>query len=621
MQYLKLVPQVCFLIFLGIQSTFAQSQDSISGTPDFMGYESIPILCNATPYFATTNGSSASSQPTGFCESIENDEFICFQTGNSTEVVFEFSLLSCAGSGTGIEVGVLDRNGDAVGSCIIVDNTAVSERLELIGLEQRTEYCLRVDGIQGSNCDYTFEAISGITNSAPRQPEILESLLGPYCFGDTIGMSVIRIPNSAGYLWETFTTNTVSGLHYLDIQSQRLSGVSNDSIVSLVIPPYDITRTPGGCDTIWSYVTAYNACGESAPSPERAIVICTSVVDTVEISVCGGDSLGVEYPAGSGNFYYDNGGTYQSAPLPNGDCNELTAVLIKEGTGTAPVLEVDTTVCFFPAVIQGETIMSEGVYTFYLPIANAACDSVITYTVRSPSAQGAALNNPYCTNEFVRVGNSPWDNNFTYRWTDSQNNLAGITPNDYLNQFAEPGIYTLTVAHLGCDYTIEVIVEEAPALEFDINGDLLTIVGLGGADSVALYINNVFEVGNPSEISFQGLSNYTDSTSFRACAISDCGSTCELIPIEGTSSSQEFSSISELQVWPNPSRGIVHLQIADGVEQFAELYNSMGQVVLSTRLNSRGQLDLSTLPAGVFVLVLRDIESGLPLAREQIVKQ
>jgi len=434
MRLLKIVLSFTFFVFLGSQTFFAQSVDSIAGTADFMGYESIPVLCNGELYAGTTTWSTPSADPSGFCASVENDQFICFQTANSTSVVFEFSLASCAGNGSGIEVGLIDRNGTSVGDCIIVDDPAGEERLEITGLDPLTEYCLRIDGVQGANCDFLFSPVSGITSEAPRTPLRPDVFAGPYCYGDTIGVSSVRIPNAAGYLWGVSSPNNVFGQHYLDANGNRITGVVQDSIVQLVLPSFDIRRAPGGCDTIYSFVTASNACGVSDPSPEAAIVICTNIVDSLVFRTCGGDSIGVEYPAGSGIFYYENGGYNQSAPAAGGSCNEVIAIFIADGQGAATTLEIDTTICFFPVFLHGDSITNEGVYNYYFPSANSQCDSVVSYTIRSPSAQGAALNNPYCTNEFVRVGNSPWDNGFTYTWTDSLGNLAGDTPNDYLNR-------------------------------------------------------------------------------------------------------------------------------------------------------------------------------------------
>lgn len=617
-----LLPSLLSLSFTcAVLGVAAQLPDSIAGTPDFMGYASTGILCEGNLYVGTSTWSSPSVDPAGFCESIENDQFICFQTADESTVVFEFLLLSCDGTGTGIEVGVIDQNGALVGDCLILDDPSEEGRIELTGLSFFTEYCLRIDGIQGSNCDFQFAAVSGIASDPPNPPGRPEVSAGPYCFGDTLDVSSERIPDASGYLWETYTANAIAGLHYLDLQGQTLSGVSNDSIVRLVIPPFDISRTPGGCDTIWSFVTAYNACGASDPSPERAIIICTTVIDTIVFSVCGSDSLGVEYPAGSGTFYFVNNDQYQTAPAPGGACNEVVAILVEEGQGATSTLEVDTTVCEFPVILEGDTIFSEGIYEYYFPLATSLCDSVVSYTVRSPSSQGAALNNPYCTGDFVRVGTTAFEDAFTYTWTDTDGNLAGDTPNEYLNRFEEPGEYILTISHLGCNHLIEVVVEEAARFEFEVDGDILRVWAQGETDSIAVFFNGEFEAGDSSFIQLDSLPAGPDSTVVLICAFSDCGSTCESIIIDNTSSIQEDVALAELLMWPNPSKGNFNLQLESDQNGIIEVYNFIGKQLFFQYSKYNQQIDLSDQPSGIYLVLLKDESSGLPIARRQVVKQ
>ncbi|MFK8055977.1 MAG: T9SS type A sorting domain-containing protein [Saprospiraceae bacterium] len=617
---ISLLTLVVLLVSLSFQSSFAQFPDSIAGTPEFMGYSSVPILCNQTPYFGTTTWSDPSSVPTGFCASVENDQFICFQTANVTSVSFEFSLISCAAGGSGIEVGAVDLNGNTVGNCVTVDDPVMSEQLELTGLMPITTYCLRVDGVQGSNCDFNFTALQGVTADAPRQPNTPSGSTPPYCFGDTVGVSIERIPNASTYQWGVSTASGLGDPHYLGANGSWITTPVQDSIIGLVLPPFDITRSPGSCDTVYSFVTAINGCGESAPSSELAMILCTRTVDTLVFSTCGSDSLGVEYPVGSGNYYFDNGGDYQMARAPSGVCGDVIAILIETNNGVAAYLEIDTTTCSFPIILEGDTIVSEGIYEYYFPIASSGCDSIVAYTVRSPSAQGAALNNPYCVGDPVRVGNSPWDEDFTYTWTDGQGNLVGQTPNDYLNQFDAPGDYILTVSYLGCVHEIIVIVQPAPSLGLTLTGDLLEVRAEGSADSVALFINGFFEVGDDVQIFYQGLSNLGDSVAIFACAYAECGRVCEQVILDTILSNGQSLSIAELLVWPNPSSGIFNLQLEESVDGIVEVYNLIGERVLVQELGADAEIDLTARPAGVYLVVLKEGSTGLPIARRQVVK-
>src|SRR5690606_5606519 len=57
---------------------------------------------------------------------------------------------------------------------------------------------------------------------------------------------------------------------------------------------------------------------------------------------------------------------------------------------------------------------------------------------------------------------------------------------------------------------------------------------------------------------------------------------------------------SLLRVWPNPARGVLHVEGEPGAE--AVLYDVLGQVVLRLRLGGVTEVDVSGLAPGVYLV-------------------
>lgn len=89
---------------------------------------------------------------------------------------------------------------------------------------------------------------------------------------------------------------------------------------------------------------------------------------------------------------------------------------------------------------------------------------------------------------------------------------------------------------------------------------------------------------------------------------------CEYQPPTGT---QEVSRATR-SVYPNPATDLVFIQTDESFLE-ARLYSLTGQLLSATTLRAEKQIDLSTLPQGLYWLQLRD-RQGLPLGATKVAK-
>ena len=80
------------------------------------------------------------------------------------------------------------------------------------------------------------------------------------------------------------------------------------------------------------------------------------------------------------------------------------------------------------------------------------------------------------------------------------------------------------------------------------------------------------------------------------------------------------SEISTLDIFPNPTNGIVTIQDSFKDEfRSVSLYNSLGSKVISKNYNSNNyKIDITDLPNGVYMLV---ITTDTGIQKQQIIKQ
>lgn len=70
--------------------------------------------------------------------------------------------------------------------------------------------------------------------------------------------------------------------------------------------------------------------------------------------------------------------------------------------------------------------------------------------------------------------------------------------------------------------------------------------------------------------------------------------------------------VSSIRAYPNPTAGVVRFDLPDGDHSYqAEVYNSTGQLCLDQVISTSSTIDMHALPAGVYMLRLKDPQSGI----------
>lgn len=66
----------------------------------------------------------------------------------------------------------------------------------------------------------------------------------------------------------------------------------------------------------------------------------------------------------------------------------------------------------------------------------------------------------------------------------------------------------------------------------------------------------------------------------------------------------EDETLDLISMYPNPASNRLHIQMADqGIENHLQIYNQQGQEVMALNLDLNSQIDISTLPSGLYFLV------------------
>ncbi len=209
---------------------------------------------------------------------------------------------------------------------------------------------------------------------------------------------------------------------------------------------------------------------------------------------------------------------------------------------------------------------------------------------------------------------------------DSEDEFAQVLASDYPNEFNSNNDDNSSQKSRSDDKG-----SEPEAIEIaEINGKVIAFVGLermGGVmvydvtdptapTFVSYYLNRDFSVAaddpnagdlGPEDIKFISAAESPNGSPMLAVA-NEVSGTLSLYAISGTIGLTEEERAETLQVYPNPTNGIVRLNQA---VNNAVLFNLQGQKVLEV---SGQQIDLSGLPTGVYTLKV-DAETSLQILK------
>jgi hypothetical protein len=75
---------------------------------------------------------------------------------------------------------------------------------------------------------------------------------------------------------------------------------------------------------------------------------------------------------------------------------------------------------------------------------------------------------------------------------------------------------------------------------------------------------------------------------------------------------------SEIRIYPNPSDHVLNLQLPDGMMADVVIVNINGQEMKSFRVNAFARIDISELPAGIYLIKIND---GKSISTERFIKE
>lgn len=120
---------------------------------------------------------------------------------------------------------------------------------------------------------------------------------------------------------------------------------------------------------------------------------------------------------------------------------------------------------------------------------------------------------------------------------------------------------------------------------------------------------------NPKVI-FNASGLYTVKLKTSYAAGSDDTTYTDYINVSAPSSIQDLQNAGDLQVYPNPSNGLLNIRLALHEATNARLTDLQGKLLLEIRLQpGLNQVDVSALPAGMYLLCTQGIQHKILLSR------
>ncbi len=213
-----------------------------------------------------------------------------------------------------------------------------------------------------------------------------------------------------------------------------------------------------------------------------------------------------------------------------------------------------------------------------------------------------------------------------------------VSPNrpGYLTWFGEPLIYTIRFQNTGNAVAYDVVVKDTLSDFLDPNsfrflssshGEVLSIT-LSENKHLTFTFNNIYLPD--STTNFDESQGYL---SFKLDPLADLpegalitnragiyfdnnppiitNTTQNILAQEIIISTEEVDNTSPMAVFPNPTNNVVTIATTDPLSGTLELIDHIGKIIVTKPFESTGVLDLATLPAGVYTLLLHTAEAVL----------
>ncbi len=291
--------------------------------------------------------------------------------------------------------------------------------------------------------------------------------------------------------------------------------------------------------------------------------------------------------------------TSSSEDATDGD-NGTASLEVEGGTGNYTFQWAD-----FPNE-TGSTVENVGPGTYFVEITDdLGCEALATVIVGcgidiSASTEDAECNGAEDGSISVDV-TAGGTQELTYSWDGLDNTTGEI-------ESIGAGVYEVTVSNtLGCSENYTIIVNEPDAIDLDgestdsTDGEdgTATVNADGGAGDFSYNWEDSDATGNTLE--GLGAGDYT-------VVVTD-GNGCEesiTITVEGAGVAIEELNIAGLEVYPNPAKDQLFINMNESIDQI-EIINILGQNVQTfTQVMTQNTINIEALNAGVYTIILTD---------------
>ncbi|HNM24363.1 MAG TPA: T9SS type A sorting domain-containing protein [Saprospiraceae bacterium] len=419
----------------------------------------MPFLPQNVTY--NTGGYSPGFTPSGWCGTIENDQWFAF-VGGTTGGLIAAIPSNCA-NGDGIQIGLFDNCGGNLIACNGGmqggGDTPVS--ITLNNLNPGQVYYLAVDGYAGDVCDFTFEVLGNVCDSSTHPPvpplEIFgDTLVCPY---GTANYTAINLNSTiaSAFLWTAPPDATVNG----------------------EFPPTLIYKPDGGFVTVNFGSTSGFVCMRpiyyfAPPGPPVCFQVNVEPIPPTilpDAIVCN-EALPYELPWGD---FVVASGTYSFNYTSEQGCDSLVKqkVIVKPPIITnLGIIKICAGEC---VVMDCFTSCDPGAYSVVLS-SYLGCDSIVNFTlaVANPIAEILGGGTLTCSQPSIILNSAPSPG--TKTWTNQAGQIVGTGNTLTVTQ---AGIYILkstqVLSGLSCTQADTVAIDQdITAITANAQGGALT---------------------------------------------------------------------------------------------------------------------------------------------------
>jgi len=206
----------------------------------------------------------------------------------------------------------------------------------------------------------------------------------------------------------------------------------------------------------------------------------------------------------------------------------------------------------------------------------------------------------------------------TYQWIRNGFPILGGTNSTYTA--TQDGTFSLVVDNAGCidtsDTPVVLTLGTMPLANFNFNV-LNNVVSFTDASSNGTSWYWDFGDGNTSSVQNPGSNTYTNLGTYVVMQVVSNGACSDTVIYQitvSTLSLQGFTSASDLEIYPNPTNGIIHVKIGDegGKELSLRVFDSAGSLVYEIYGydNQIHTLSLTDMPKGLYLLRISHSEGS-----------